>query len=30
VDDVATRPELAGFDQALTRAPQELRRKRPD
>jgi hypothetical protein len=30
VDDVATRPELAGFDQALTRAPQELRRKRPE
>jgi hypothetical protein len=29
VEDVAARPELAGFDLGLTRAPQELRHKRP-
>jgi hypothetical protein len=29
VDDLAARPELAGFDLALTRVPNALRRPRP-
>ena len=29
VDDIASRPELAGFDPAVTRAPGAPRRRRP-